>query len=122
MPKLDKDTVLWLTLVVTLVLSSYNLGHSLYLEVVKLSDPDRYKAVYIGLATAFTFIAGLLLMYAEHKSRVLTASIYSEKLIEEFKQLVDDLDKCTKECQCAANAFIRLLFMDIYIENIRRNV
>jgi len=122
MPKLDKDKTFWIVLLVALVLSSYSLGHAVYLEVSKWDVPEKHKAFYMGLATLFVFVVGVLFMYAEHRGRIMLIDIYSDVINREFDKVVEKLRKCVKECSCAADPYLRLRLMEVYVRKIREEV
>jgi hypothetical protein len=120
--KLNKESVIEFVLYAVLVLSFFIAGYSLYLDVIKRNISGGEAAFIVGLTTAASFAVGLLYMYVDKKMSLITVEVYSELLAKEFNKINHDLDKCTKECLCAADAYIRLLFVRTYIDTIRRSV
>jgi ABC-type transport system involved in multi-copper enzyme maturation permease subunit len=122
MPKLSNESVLFLVVIVALVINSLTFGYAVYLDVSKLDVPEKHKAFLIGLATLFTFVAGFLLMYAEHKGRVMLIDIYSDVVNREFNKVIEKLRECVNECPCAADPYLRLRLAEVYVRKINEKV
>jgi hypothetical protein len=122
MPKLNRKKVTDVTLYLVLVAYFFSLGASLYLEATKRGMSAGDTAFVMGLATAVSFCVGYLLMYAVHTMKFAVIEVDFEMLVKEFNRLNEKLDKCAKECLCAADAYLYLLLAGIYIDGIRRSV
>jgi hypothetical protein len=119
--RLDKESVIEFALVAVLTVSFFMLGYFWYLDLDRRATGSN-TALYIGLATAFSFAAGFLYMYIIHKTDLMTAEVYSNVLIDRIRKLNNDLSKCAKECPCAADAYITLFFATVYAENLVKSI
>lgn len=119
--KLSKESVIEFILIIVLVFSFFMLGYFWYLDLDKRAVSPN-TALYVGLATAFSFAVGFLYMYIIHKTDLMTAEVYSDVLMDRIRKLNNDLSKCAKECPCAADAYITLFFATVYAENLVKSI
>jgi len=119
---LKKEKALELVVYAVLIFGFFMVGYSLCLDAAKRNTSGGGAAFIVGLATAASFAVGLLYMYVDKKISLSAVEVYSELLAEEFNKINHHLDKCAKECLCAADAYIRLFFVGTYIDAIRRSV
>jgi len=53
---------------------------------------------------------------------VMLIDVYSDVVKREFGKVVDRLSECLKECQCAADPYMRLELMELYVKKIREEL
>jgi hypothetical protein len=119
MARINKDSAFLIVFTVLFTLALYMLASSWYLD---LDVPAKYRAVYVGLAVASAFLTGFLFMYSLHKLDVMAVEAYAEVLAKDINRILNHLKECEKECLCASEAYIRLLFASTLVEGISRSV
>ena len=116
-----REKVLELAVYAALAFSLFMAGYLQCLDAVKRGGAEE-AAFAAGLTVAASFAAGMLIMYIDKKISFTAVEVYSEKLAEELMRIDRHLDKCARECLCAAEAYVRLFLMGTYVDGIRRSV